>query len=222
VILYRPTDPRTFLIMLFDLILVLTMTTTISHIAAAGVAIPMQCSQISLYNACVTSARQRIDSCGQSLEGGVPDLDFYDCQCKEMTSIESCFWHCPDSPEIMAQLSNEQANAQAWCRQASEMRSNQPPSTTSSVPSRTQVLDTKSMEPPVQTDITENQNPGSKTRQFDPITTSNFGPGSTKSVSVDNGSPRATLDLTSNSDSVLVQKHYLELILVLVVLVAMG
>jgi len=99
--------------------------------------LPAQCAQISLYTACTTEARQRLDQCGQNLTGGVPNQTFYDCQCKEMTSIQTCFTYCPDSPEIQAQLPTEEANAKAWCNTADNMRKNTPTTTTSTSLSNT-------------------------------------------------------------------------------------
>lgn len=78
--------------------------------------VPQQCAQITLYNGCLTAARQRVNACGQNLKTGVPDLTYYDCQCKELTSALTCFLSCPDSPEIMDQLPTEQANAKGIVR----------------------------------------------------------------------------------------------------------
>src|SRR6478735_3404219 len=86
---------------------------------AYGQLLPQLCAQIDQFTACTTSARQRVDTCGQKITS--PNVTFYECQCTELTSIEKCFTYCPDSPDIQLQLPNEQANAKAWCEQAKRM-----------------------------------------------------------------------------------------------------
>lgn len=82
---------------------------------------PQLCNQISVFTACVTGARQRVDACGTGLSS-VPTVAFYECQCTELTSIQSCYSICPEDPQLQMQLPNEQANAKAWCTQSETMR----------------------------------------------------------------------------------------------------
>jgi hypothetical protein len=89
---------------------------------------PQLCSQIKQFDACTTATRQRVDGCSRNVSS-VPNLAFYDCQCKELTSIQTCYTYCSDSPDIQRQLPNEQDNAKAWCDQASSMRAAQPTTT---------------------------------------------------------------------------------------------
>lgn len=147
--------------------------------------LPQQCAQIALHTSCINEAHQRVDQCGQNLKNGVPDLTFYDCQCKELTSIEKCFWYCNDSPEIMAKLPNEQANAKAWCDQATNMRKNMPITTSKSVPTST-IASTKS---PTPTTSSGNGDGGSSVNN------------PTSTTSRKNYGPSSTLDLTSDAGS---------------------
>ena len=96
--------------------------------------LPQQCAKIADYTSCVNDANQRVENCGQSLPGGIPDLKYYECQCTELTSIETCFSYCPDSPEIQQQLPNAVSNAKAWCDLANNMKKSQ--TTTSSTTSK--------------------------------------------------------------------------------------
>ncbi len=83
---------------------------------------PQLCTQVDRFTACITSARQRIDACSNAVVG-TPTVTFYECQCTELTSIQSCYSICPEDPQLQMQLPNEQANAKAWCGQSSSMRS---------------------------------------------------------------------------------------------------
>lgn len=145
-------------------------------------ALAPQCAQISLYNACTTQARQRVDACGQNLKTGVPDLTYYDCQCKELTSVTTCFWYCPDSPEIMAELPDEQSNAKKWCDQAANMRLNSPATTSSQVSSPTSLSSVTTI--------------SSATPFF---TGTSFG--STSTTTSNSYQPTATVDLTSSAST---------------------
>lgn len=152
--------------------------------------LPQLCAEITQFTGCTTLARQRVDGCSQNVTS-VPNLDFYDCQCRELTSVESCYTYCPDSPEIQLQLPNEKANAEAWCNQAKNMRVAQ--SATTSMPSTTvsTATSTTNKPPPV---ITPSIPPstlgknGSTTTTMMTMTTTTHAPGA-----------KSTLDLTSDS-----------------------
>jgi hypothetical protein len=88
----------------------------------------LSCAQ---FTACTTAVRQRVDGCSQNLTS-VPNVAFYDCQCRELSSIVTCYTYCPGDTDIQRNLPNEKSNADAWCSQASSMHAAQPTSTTTS------------------------------------------------------------------------------------------
>jgi hypothetical protein len=114
--------------------IILTGLTVLTILTIIGIPITMaqQCALIDQYNSCINAGNERVAACGTNLPNGVPDLNYYNCQCKQLTSIELCFWYCSDSTEIQQQLPGATSNAQAWCSQAAFMQANTP-STTSTV-----------------------------------------------------------------------------------------
>jgi|SRR6478609_3922945 len=155
--------------------------------------LPQQCAQIAVFTQCTTDGRQRVDKCSQNLNsGGVPGQSFYDCQCKELTSIASCYWYCNDSPEILSQLPTDQANAKAWCDQAENMRRNQLSTTTTT---------SKTVSIPTTTQNTSSTTTTHKSSS----TTSTGGNGGedapTTTTTKKTYGPSSTLDLSSSSQS---------------------
>jgi len=173
------------------------VATLLLHCATAQ-QLPQQCTQISLFNACVTAGRQRVDACGQNLPGGVPNISYYDCQCKELTSIETCYTYCPDSPEIQAQLPNEVANAKAWCDTANTMRLNAPSSTT--IPSSVVASTTHPARAPVMSSSSAPNTSDVARSSSDPVKTYG-GPTTTSSASVTTGNPSSPLRFNSGQVS---------------------
>jgi hypothetical protein len=92
----------------------------------------LSCSQIDNFSACVNAARLRISACSSAVVS-VPNFEYYQCQCTEYTTIESCYSYCPDSPEMQLQLRTEKETQGSVCAQMDSFR--KVPSSLSSVTS---------------------------------------------------------------------------------------